>query len=60
MAPMFESFRGTDAGANASSPARLAGAQLSRRSLLFLGGAGLAAPLVAGSSSAPSPAPPAW
>jgi hypothetical protein len=53
---MFEHFRGTGAGQTTTEPGRPAGPRLSRRGLLFLGGAGLAAPLLGGlSSSAPPP-----
>jgi hypothetical protein len=51
---MFEHFRRADPVDNPSRRDRPTGMQLSRRSLLFLGGAGLAAPLVTGSGSTPS------
>jgi Pectate lyase superfamily protein len=51
---MFEHFRSTDA-VDASTRGGPTAAQLSRRSLLLLGGAGLAAPLIAGRTSTTSP-----
>jgi hypothetical protein len=51
---MFQHFRRPDAVATGGTPSGPTAGQLSRRSLLLLGSAGLAAPLIAGGSSAPS------
>jgi hypothetical protein len=50
---MVEHPRGTDPAGSHGDAGATPGGQLSRRSLLFLGGAGLAAPLVAGLASRP-------
>jgi hypothetical protein len=47
---MFEHFRGAGAAETPSERGRPAGPRLTRRGLLFLGGAGLAAPLLGGLS----------
>jgi hypothetical protein len=51
---MFQHFRRPGAVATGGTPSGPTAGQLSRRSLLLLGSAGLASPLIAGAQSGPS------
>ncbi|HZB19027.1 MAG TPA: glycosyl hydrolase family 28-related protein, partial [Blastococcus sp.] len=54
---MFQHFRRPAAVATGGTPSGPTAGQLSRRSLLLLGGAGLASPLIARGQSGPSSGP---